>query len=102
MLGLIDWPMSAPALRTKAAICGLLGETEEGRACVDRLLVLNPDTEVDRRCLSELMAKSVEGFGMVGASLVFDHAPDTIINYGLHWSRMTVYRKLAKYQLTRS
>ncbi len=53
------------------------------------VLVLNPDTEVDRNSLSELVAKSDEGFGMVGGSLVFDHAPDKVINYGLHWSRMT-------------
>lgn len=55
----------------------------------DAVLVLNPDTEVDRRALSELVAKSAEGFGMVGGNLVFDDAPDKIINYGLHWSRMT-------------
>ncbi|MGP9813806.1 glycosyltransferase family 2 protein [Rhodopseudomonas sp. NSM] len=55
----------------------------------EAVLVLNPDTEVNRRSLSELVAKSAEGFGMVGASLVFDDTPDRIINYGLHWSRMT-------------
>jgi GT2 family glycosyltransferase len=55
----------------------------------DAVLVLNPDTEVDRRTLSELVAKSAEGFGMVGGNLVFDDAPDKIINFGLHWSRMT-------------
>lgn len=53
------------------------------------VLVLNPDTEVDSRGLSELIAKSAEGFGMVGGSLVFDNTPDKVINYGLHWSRMT-------------
>lgn len=53
------------------------------------VLVLNPDTEVDSRGLSELVAKSAEGFGMVGGSLVFHSAPDKIINYGLHWSRTT-------------
>jgi N-acetylglucosaminyl-diphospho-decaprenol L-rhamnosyltransferase len=53
------------------------------------VLVLNPDTEVDSCALSELIAKSAEGFGMVGGSLVFDNAPDKVINYGLHWSRMT-------------
>ncbi|EIG57050.1 glycosyltransferase family 2 protein [Bradyrhizobium sp. WSM1253] len=53
------------------------------------VLVLNPDTEVDSRSLSELIAKSAEGFGMVGGSLVFDNTPDKIINYGLHWSRTT-------------
>ncbi|MBO4221518.1 glycosyltransferase family 2 protein [Bradyrhizobium neotropicale] len=52
-------------------------------------LVLNPDTEVDSRSLSELIAKSAEGFGMVGGSLVFDNSPDKVINYGLHWSRVT-------------
>jgi TolB-like protein/DNA-binding CsgD family transcriptional regulator len=41
---LMDWPASAPALRWKAAICGLLGELDEGRDCVRRLLALNPDT----------------------------------------------------------
>ncbi|RYH24579.1 MAG: glycosyltransferase family 2 protein, partial [Alcaligenaceae bacterium] len=53
------------------------------------VLVLNPDTEVDRSTLSELLAKSAEGFGMVGGSLVFDDRPDRVINYGLHWSRLT-------------
>jgi GT2 family glycosyltransferase len=55
----------------------------------DAVLVLNPDTEVDRHTLSELVAKSAEGFGMVGGNLVFDDAPNKIINYGLHWSRVT-------------
>lgn len=53
------------------------------------VLVLNPDTEVDSRGLSELIAKSAEGFGMVGGSLVFHNTPDKIINYGLCWSRTT-------------
>jgi GT2 family glycosyltransferase len=53
------------------------------------VLVLNPDTEVDSRALSELIAKAAEGFGMVGGSLVFDDTPDKVINYGLHWSPMT-------------
>lgn len=53
------------------------------------VLILNPDTEVDIRALSELIAKSAEGFGMVGGSLVFHDTPDKIVNYGLHWSRMT-------------
>jgi GT2 family glycosyltransferase len=52
-------------------------------------LVLNPDTEVAEGCLSELMAKAGEGFGMVGGTLVFDDLPNRIINYGLHWSRRT-------------
>jgi GT2 family glycosyltransferase len=55
----------------------------------DAALVLNPDTEVAPACLSELMAKMEEGFGMVGGTLVFDNAPDKIINYGLAWSRLT-------------
>jgi N-acetylglucosaminyl-diphospho-decaprenol L-rhamnosyltransferase len=55
----------------------------------EAILVLNPDTEVGDECLSELMCKAAEGFGMVGGTLVFDDAPDKIINYGLHWSRMT-------------
>ncbi|MGX9429202.1 MULTISPECIES: glycosyltransferase family 2 protein [Bradyrhizobium] len=62
----------------------LLGVPDWGSA-----LVLNPDTEVDSRSLSELIAKSAEGFGMVGGSLVFDNSPDKVINYGLHWSRVT-------------
>ncbi|TYO61096.1 glycosyltransferase family 2 protein, partial [Bradyrhizobium hipponense] len=60
-----------------------------GNAGWDALLVLNPDTEVDSHCLSELMAKSAEGYGMIGGTLVFDHVPDRIINYGLHWSPTT-------------
>ena len=52
-------------------------------------LVLNPDTEVAETCLSELMAKAAEGYGMVGASLVFDSAPERIVSFGLHWSRWT-------------
>jgi N-acetylglucosaminyl-diphospho-decaprenol L-rhamnosyltransferase len=55
----------------------------------EAVLVLNPDTEVAETCLSELMTKAAEGFGMVGGSLVFDDAPDRIINYGLHWSPRT-------------
>jgi N-acetylglucosaminyl-diphospho-decaprenol L-rhamnosyltransferase len=55
----------------------------------EAVLVLNPDTEVGEMCLSELMGKASEGFGMVGGTLVFDDAPDRIINYGLQWSRMT-------------
>lgn len=55
----------------------------------EAVLVLNPDTVLSRNCLSELMGKAAEGFGMVGGTLVFDDAPDRIINYGLHWSRVT-------------
>lgn len=39
---LAQWPTSTPSLQHKAAICGLLGETEEGRKCVGRLLAANP------------------------------------------------------------
>jgi TolB-like protein/Tfp pilus assembly protein PilF len=35
-----------PALRMKAATCGLLGRLDEGRAWVERLLAVNPDTTV--------------------------------------------------------
>jgi tetratricopeptide (TPR) repeat protein len=38
-----DFP---PALRMKAATCGLLGRLEEGRAWVKRLLAVIPDTTV--------------------------------------------------------
>jgi hypothetical protein len=38
-----DYP---PALRMKAATCGLLGRLEEGRVWVERLLAVNPDTTV--------------------------------------------------------
>ena len=55
----------------------------------EAVLVLNPDTEVSDTCLSELMGKAAEGFGMVGGSLVFDDVPNKIINYGLQWSRLT-------------
>jgi GT2 family glycosyltransferase len=55
----------------------------------EAVLVLNPDTEVAETCLSELVAKAAEGFGMVGGALVFDDAPDRIINYGLQWSSRT-------------
>lgn len=41
---LLDWPNSPPSLRAKAAICGLLGNIEEGRECVQRILALNPAT----------------------------------------------------------
>ena len=53
------------------------------------LLVLNPDTEVAETCLSELMAKSAEGYDMVGATLVFDDAPAAVVSYGLIWSRFS-------------
>jgi N-acetylglucosaminyl-diphospho-decaprenol L-rhamnosyltransferase len=60
-----------------------------GRPGWDAALVLNPDTEVDKSCLSRLKAKAAEGFGMVGGTIVFDDAPDKIVNYGLRWSRIT-------------
>jgi GT2 family glycosyltransferase len=53
------------------------------------VLILNPDTAVGETCLSELMAKAAEGFGMVGGTLVFDDSPNKIINYGLIWPRAT-------------
>jgi N-acetylglucosaminyl-diphospho-decaprenol L-rhamnosyltransferase len=111
-----DWsdPLDEPAGRLAAvAKCRFLGRTNVVRIAVaidnlgygggvnawlerllgspgwDAVLVLNPDTEVDEACLSELMAKAAEGFGMVGGTLVFDDAPDKIINYGLRWSRLT-------------
>jgi TolB-like protein len=43
-MALIDWPNSPPSLRAKAAICGLMGCSEEGRDCVRRILALNPAT----------------------------------------------------------
>src|SRR5262249_43446689 len=49
----------------------------------EAVLILNPDTEVDEDCLSELMITAREGYGMVGGTLVFDEAPDKIISYGL-------------------
>lgn len=55
----------------------------------DAVLVLNPDTEVDPNCLDELIAKAAEGYGMVGASLIYPDAPDLIQTYGLIWSRLT-------------
>lgn len=55
----------------------------------EAVLVLNPDTAVEPCSLSKLMAKEAEGYGMVGAALVFDDDPHKIINYGLSWSRFT-------------
>ncbi|KYH00996.1 glycosyltransferase family 2 protein [Bradyrhizobium sp. DOA1] len=55
----------------------------------EAVLVLNPDTDVQESCLTEFMVKASQGFGMIGGTLVFDHAPDKIINYGLHWSPVT-------------
>ncbi|MBI3706292.1 MAG: tetratricopeptide repeat protein, partial [Proteobacteria bacterium] len=39
-------PNFPPALRMKAATCGLLGRLDEGRVWVERLLALNPHTTV--------------------------------------------------------
>lgn len=55
----------------------------------EAVLVLNPDTELDRNCLGALMAKAAEGYGMVGPTLVFDNTPNLVISYGLVWSRVT-------------
>jgi N-acetylglucosaminyl-diphospho-decaprenol L-rhamnosyltransferase len=106
----IDGPGGRLTIVTKCQLCGRdicvrlanatenLGYAGGVNALVERfqahpgweaVLVLNPDTEVGETCLSELMGKASEGFGMVGGTLVFDDAPDKIINYGLQWSRMT-------------
>lgn len=55
----------------------------------DAVLVLNPDTEVHEDCLSELLRTAEQGFDMVGPTLVFDDAPDRIVNCGLRWSPTT-------------
>jgi tetratricopeptide (TPR) repeat protein len=39
---LVQWPGSPPALRLKAAVCGLLGRIEEGRRCVRQYLAISP------------------------------------------------------------
>ena len=41
-----EQPDFSPALRMKAATCGLLGRLDEGRVWVERLLAINPDTTV--------------------------------------------------------
>jgi TolB-like protein len=43
---LMDWPDAPPALRLKAAVCSLLGQAEEGRSCLQRLLALIPDSTI--------------------------------------------------------
>jgi TolB-like protein/DNA-binding CsgD family transcriptional regulator len=43
---LTDWPSSPPSLRAKAAICGLLEKTDEGRECVRQILALNAGTTI--------------------------------------------------------
>ncbi|MDE5452807.1 glycosyltransferase family 2 protein [Bradyrhizobium sp. CSA112] len=60
-----------------------------GRSGWEAVLVLNPDTEVDHSCLTEFMMKAGLGFGMIGGTLVFDSAPNKIINCGLRWSPQT-------------
>jgi adenylate cyclase len=41
-----EHPEFPPALRMKAATCGLLGQLDEGRAWVERLLAGHPHTTV--------------------------------------------------------
>jgi tetratricopeptide (TPR) repeat protein len=43
---LMDWPSSPPSLRAKAAICGLLEQTDEAREAVRQILALNPATTI--------------------------------------------------------
>ncbi|MGB7021596.1 MAG: hypothetical protein WBD80_20680, partial [Xanthobacteraceae bacterium] len=43
---LMDWKVSPPSLRANAAICGLLGQIEEGRECVSQILAFNPATTI--------------------------------------------------------
>jgi adenylate cyclase len=40
-------PTYAPGLRLKVAVCGVLGRTEDGRACLERLLSVHPDCSVE-------------------------------------------------------
>ncbi len=44
---LTDWADAPPALRLKAAICGLRGRIDEGRECVERLLARNPEITLE-------------------------------------------------------
>ena len=44
---LTDWADAPPALRLKAAMCGLRGQIDEGRACVERLLARNPESTLE-------------------------------------------------------
>lgn len=44
---LTDWPDSPVALRFKAAVCGLRGQTQDGTDCVRRLLAINPHTSIE-------------------------------------------------------
>lgn len=60
-----------------------------GRPEWHAVLILNPDTEVDETCLSHLVGKAAEGYGMVGGVLVFDGSPNKVTNYGLRWSALT-------------
>jgi tetratricopeptide (TPR) repeat protein len=41
-----ELPNFPPALRLKAAVCGLLGQIQQGRAYVDQLLAVNPNATV--------------------------------------------------------
>lgn len=72
---LADWPNSPPALRAKAAICGLLGKIEDGHACVRQLLALNPNMSTAHvRALNERQMKTnpsglggfLDGLGRAG------------------------------------
>jgi TolB-like protein len=44
---LLDWPNAPPALRLDAAICGLLGRREEGRASIARWLAVIPHATIE-------------------------------------------------------
>jgi TolB-like protein len=44
---LTDWADAPPALRLKAAICGLRGRIDEGRGCVERLVALDPEITLE-------------------------------------------------------
>jgi tetratricopeptide (TPR) repeat protein len=72
---LAQWPTSPPALRHKAAICGLLGHIEEGQSCVRRFLAVSPASNLTavRRLFEVLLQrkhggleKYVEGLRLSG------------------------------------
>lgn len=44
---LSDWTNAPGALRLKAAICGLRGKVDEGRACVERLRARSPEITLE-------------------------------------------------------
>jgi len=44
---LLAAPNYMPGMRLKAALCGLLGQAEEGRKWVSRIVEVNPDTSLD-------------------------------------------------------